>query len=161
MKNSINALHYCIYITFCSIRQCSKKINPFVYLFRLPPFKRRQRKLGIDIEQVVDRVFADPRFGFIIVYADVGIVGVLFLLLMSAVLLLHKLSFIEQALQPVHFYVVGLVSYVICYFLVFKNDESLRYFSRFQNWPRRKQVMYQLFSMMFIIFVVVLFFLSL
>ena len=106
-------------------------------------------------------MFADPRFGFIIVYADVGIVGVLFLLLMSAVLLLHKLSFIEQALQPVHFYVVGLVSYVICYFLVFKNDESLRYFSRFQNWPRRKQVMYQLFSMMFIIFVVVLFFLSL
>lgn len=161
MKNGINALHYCIYITFFSIRQCSKKINPFVYLLRLPPLKRRQRKLGIDIEQVVDRVFADTRFGFIIVYSGAAIVSVLFLLLMSAVLLLHKLPFIEQALQPVHFYVVGLVSYVICYFLVFKNDEYVCYFSRFQNWPRRKQVMYQLLSIMFIIFVVVLFFLSL
>lgn len=161
MKNGINALHYCIYITFCTIRQCSKKINPFVYLLRLPPLERRQRKLGIDIEQVVDRVFADPRFGFIIVYADAAIVGVLFLLLMSAVLLLHKLPFIEQALQPVHFLVVAIASYVICYFHVFKNDESLRYFSRFQNWPRRKQVVYQLLSIMFIIFVVALFFLSL
>jgi len=117
--------------------------------------------LGIDINKEMNRAFDDKNYGLSIMVSGGALVGILFILTMGFVLLIVKAAGIDVVLGPVHFVFFGLLSTVTCYFLVFKKDKYLRYFEYYEKWTESEKMKYGLFSLIFIIAVILLFLLSL
>ncbi len=161
MEKILNILHYCIYIFFNKLHFFSEKINPFNLLHRLPFQKRRYKKLGIDIDQVINQAFNNEEFGFNIMYAGGMLVGILFIFIFS-ILISFKGGFnLDFTIGPTYFLIMILMAVLPCYFFVFKKDKYLIYFKKFKNWTKYEKRKYGSISFLFVIFVIFLFFLSL
>jgi amino acid transporter len=94
-------------------------------------------------------------------YAGGWLIGIIALFFISLGIIVVNISNPEIVLNHYYFILFGVVSYLICYFLVFKNDAYLKYFDEFKNWTiaeKRKNV---LLSVGFIIGVITLSFSSL
>ncbi len=161
MENSLNILHFCIYKIHYRAHLFFNRINPFMLIHKLPFQKRRYEKLGIDIKKEMNRAFSDKNYGLSIMVSGGAIVGVLFILIMAFALLIIKAASIDIILKPAHFIAFALLSTAICYVFVFKNDKYLEYFECYEKWTKDEKVKYGLFSLIFIVAVVLLFVFSL
>ena len=90
-----------------------------------------------------------------------GIIGIVFLLLMSLSKVLIGLLNFNTELNEYFFIILGVISFVLCYYLVFRKDEYLEYFTEYERWTRKEMKKYVWISFGFIIGVISLFFMSL
>jgi hypothetical protein len=139
----------------------SNKINPFLLLFKLPFIKRQADKKGIDLIEVVNNTFGNKNFGLSTMISGGGIIGIVFLLLMSLSKILIELLNFNIGLNNYFFITLGLISIALCYYLVFQKDKYLDYFTEYEKWTRKEIKKYVWISFGFIIGVISLFFMSL
>ena len=158
MENYLNILHYFIYKVHYKLHIFFNRLNPFRLIHKLPFQKRRYEKLGIDIEQEINKAFGDKEKGLSIMVSGGAIIGIVFFLILAIVILLKRLLSFNFALGINHFIFIAVLSIIPCYFLVFKKDKYLVYFKKYENWSKSEKVKYGWISFIFIVLVILLFF---
>jgi len=138
----------------------SNKINPFRLIHKLPFQKRRYQQLGIDIDEEINKTFRNKEFGLSTMVSGGGVIGIVFILLMSLTKVLISLLKLNVTLNEYFFITLGVISFALCYFLVFRKDNYLNYFNEYEKWTRKEMNKYILISFGFIIGVISLFFVS-
>ena len=161
MKNILNIFHYSIYLMHYKLHLLSNRINPFRLIHKLPFQKRRNQELGINIDEEINKAFQNREYGLSTLVSGGGIIGIVFLLLMSLALTVVKLLNLNIELNDFFFIGFGLISFILCYYLVFRKDIYLEYFSEYEKWNRQEMKKYVWISFGFIIGVIALFFTSL
>lgn len=158
MENLLNILHYFIYKAYYKSHMLFNKLNPFRQIHRLPFQKRRYKELGIDIDQEVNKAYGDKDGGLSVMVSGGVIVGIIFFLMLSLVILLKRLLKIDLALAIGHFIFIAVLAIIPCYVWVFKNDKYLYYFKKYEAWSWTERMKYGWISLAFILFVIFLFF---
>ncbi len=144
MKNLLNKLYYCIYLLDIKLHFLSNKINPFFYLPKIPFLKKRYEKLGVDVNEEVNKVFTDKEYGFSVMVSEAVLSLTFFQILLSVIFIMLGILDIRVTLRKEYFIILALSSYLFCYLLVFKNNEYLKYFKRYASWTsfeKRKNVL--------------------
>lgn len=157
MKNILNILHYSIYKMHYKSHLIANKVNPFNLIHKLPFQKSKYEELDIDIQKETDKAFQDEKYGLSIMISGGVLLSIILTLLVSLGLILEK-TFDQKINIKYLLLISGLISYLICYFTVFKNDRYLEYFRTFKYWPKKKTNFYIVLSSLFICGVIVLFF---
>jgi hypothetical protein len=129
-------------------------------IHKLPFQKRRYEKLGIDINEEINKVFGNRMFGMSTIVAGGAIMGILFILITALSMLLIKITNLEFRLNLFHFITFVLMSFMVCHFFVFKKDKYLAYFEIYDKWTRGEKRKYGWISFTFTAAVVLLFVLS-
>jgi len=157
MEKYLNILHYFIYEAYYSLHLFSNKLNPFRLIHRLPFQRRRYEKLGIDIEQEINKAFGDKENGLSIIVSGGAIVGIVFFLILALVILLKQLLNIDLTLEINHFVFIAILSIIPCYFSVFKNDRYLEHFKEYKKWSKTEKKKYRWISFGLIVVVFIFF----
>ncbi|WP_306350835.1 hypothetical protein [Flavobacterium sp. '19STA2R22 D10 B1'] len=155
----LNVIHFCYYKAHYKLHLLTNKINPFRLIHKLPFQKRRYEKLGIDIQKEIDSVFGNKNFGMSVTVAGGILLGLLFFLIFGVVGLIHKL-FNTDNLGTIYFIIFGILSGIVCYVFVFKNDKYIKYFDKFDKWTRDEKRKYCWFTFIATIIVFCLWILS-
>lgn len=159
MENYLNILHYFVYRLDYKIHLLSNKLNPILLLYKLPFFKRKFKEKGINnIENEVNKAFGDKEGGLSIMVSGGVIIGVIFFLILSLVILTKRLLSIDFTLEISHFIFIAVLAIIPCYFWVFKKDKYLAYFKKYENWSKSERIKYGWICSAFILFVILLFF---
>jgi len=158
MENYLNILHYCIYKAHYKSHIFFSKLNPFRLIHKLPFQKRRYEELGIDIDQEVNKAFGNKEGGLSIMVSGGVIIGIVFFILLSLVILLKRLLSIDLTLEISHFVFIAILSIIPCYLWVFKKDKYLAYFKKYEKWSRTERLKYCWISSAFILLVILFFF---
>ncbi len=104
----------------------------------------------------------DKKNGFFgLVFSGGWLIGIVALTFISLGIIAIKITSPELTLNEFYFISLGVISYLICYFLVFKNDHYLKYFEEFKNWTTKERRKNVLSSVGIIFGVIALFFFSL
>ena len=147
----LNIIHYCIYKADYKLHKLSNKINPFVLIGKIPSVKRKFEKQDTTHLHVTNKIWTDKRFGFgVMISGGVLIVILSFLIwgLLSTFLGLFKVYFI---VKPIYVIAYGLVSFLVCYLLVFYQDKYLKYFKKIDEQAKHMKMIYAMVSFFFII----------
>ena len=99
--------------------------------------------------------------GFSIWFIGGWLIGIVYLTLIGLGIITIKILSPESVFNKIFFISFGIISYLICYFLVFKNDQYLKYFKEFENWSNSEKRIKALTSIGFILSGISIFFLSL
>ena len=163
MKRRLNILHFSLYLIENKLHSLFNKINPALLLFKIPSVKRRMKeKEGIENPtEWYDEFWTDKKNGFGLWFIGGWLIGIVALTFIGLGIITIKILSPELVLNKYFFILSGVISYLICYFLVFKNDQYLKYFKEFENWTISEKRIKTLSSIGFILSVIVLFFLSL
>ena len=163
MKRSLNILHFSLYLIETKLHSLFNKINPALLLFKIPSVKKRMKENeGIENPtEWYDNFWTDKKNGFGLRFIGGWLIGIVALTFISLGIIAIKIITPELVLNEYFFISSGIISYLICYFLVFKNDLYLKYFKEFENWTISEKRKNMLTSIGFILSVIVLFFLSL
>ncbi|WP_223033625.1 hypothetical protein [Hanstruepera marina] len=105
--------------------------------------------------------WTDKKTGFGLIFSGGWLIGIVGLIFISLGIIAIDIINPKLVLNKYYLISLGIFSYLICYFLVFKNDQYLKYFEEFKDWSiveKRKNV---LSGIGFIFGVIVLFFSSL
>lgn len=156
LEINLNILHYFIYRAHYNLHLFANKINPFNLIHELPFQKRRYEKLGIDIHKEINKAFGDKNTGLSVIVAGGVLFAVLFFLLFATTNIL--MNAINAATLSVGYFIAfGVVSLIVCYLFVFKNDKYLAYFKEFESWTKSESRKYGWMSFLFIMVVLILF----
>ena len=163
MKRSLNILHFSLYLIETKLHSLFNKINPALLLFKIPSVKKRMKENeGIENPtEWYDNFWNDKKNGFGLWFIGGWLIGIVALTFIGLGIIAIKIITPELILNEYFFISSGIISYLICYFLVFKNDRYLKYFKEFENWTISEKRKNMLTSIGFILAVIVLFFLSL
>lgn len=160
MENIINIFHYCIYLLDRKLHLLSNKINPFLLLYKIPYLKRKAKENGEDLNKVYNETFINKDYGFNIMVAGGITVGVIFLFLVAFFQTALFIFNIENRLKPTGFIILGIISFFICYFLIFKNDKYLIYGKKYEKWTKYNRRINIWLSILFLVMTVIFFFVS-
>ena len=163
MIRSLNILHYSLYLIENKLHSLFNKINPALLLFKIPSVKKRMKdKEGIENPtEWYDDFWTDKKNGFSLWFIGGWLIGIVFLVFIGLGIITIKILSPELTLSKYFFISSGIISYLICYFSVFKNDQYLKYFKEFENWTTNEKRIKTFTSIAFILSVIVLFFSSL
>lgn len=161
MKNNLNIFHYSIYLMHYKLHLLSNKISPFRLIHKLLFQKRRYQELGVDIDEEINKAFGNKEYGLSTMFSGGGIIGIVFLLLISLSKVSIGLLNLNTELNDYFFVTLGGISFVLCYYLVFRKDKYLEYFNEYEKWTTKEMKKYVWISFSFIIGVIALFFVSL
>ena len=73
----LNIIHYCMYKVDYKRHLLFNKLNPFVFIGRIPSVKRKFKEQGTTHLEVVNKIWGDKRFGFSILISGGGLVIIL------------------------------------------------------------------------------------
>jgi len=135
----------------------ANKINPFRLIHKLPFQKKRYEKLGIDFNKEIDRAFGDKKFGLSIMVAGGILWGVLGIFFFSLLILFNLIVY---ATMP-HIIICSVLSGIVCYFFVFRNDKYVEYFEKYEKWSKAEKRKYSWLTFASIIAIFLLFYLGL
>lgn len=135
MEAYLNILHFCFYKAHNQLRLWFDKVNPAHLVYRLPFMKRRYEKLGVNIYDEMDKVFA---MGNSRSETAAGVA----LWVMLGLFLFDLLLVVDRDVDGNYLYVCSLLGFVITYFLVFRNDKHRAYFERYENWSNVEKITY-------------------
>lgn len=154
---SLNIIHYCMYKAYYRLHLLSNKLNPFMLLGRIPAVKKKFEEQGTTHLEVVNEIWADKRYGFLIMISGGGLVIVLFLIIMAVFDILNSVFQYPIKSSEFPFLLCALLAYIICHFTVFKRDKYLNYFKRYGKWTKQQKWKYGLFSFVFVVGSLILF----
>jgi hypothetical protein len=163
MKRTLNILHFSLYVIENKLHFLFNKINPALLLYKIPSIKNRMKeKYGIENPtEWYNRFWTDKKDGFSLWFSGGWLIGIIALIFISIGKIAINITNPEIVLNYYYFILLGGLSYLICYFFVFKNDGYLKYFDEFKNWTKTEKRKNVLLSLGFIIGVIALFFSSL
>jgi hypothetical protein len=163
MKRSLNILHFSMYLIATKLHSLFNKINPALLLFKIPSVKKRMKDNdGIENPtEWLDNLWTDKKDGFSLWYSGGWLIGIVALAFIGLGIIAIKIINLKLILNESYFISLGIISYIICYFLVFKNDMYLKYFEEFENWTTKEKRLNILSSFGFILAIIILFFISL
>ncbi len=163
INKALNKLHYCIYIIECKAHLLFNKINPTILLFKIP-FIRKKFKDNQGIDKPVEwfnDFWLNKETGFGLIFTGGWLVAIVFILLFSLMKIVFNLVNLDELLNEYYFIALGILSYLICYFIVFKEDKYLVYFDSFKYWTKREKITNVLYTIFFIVCITALSFGSL
>lgn len=162
MENSLNILHYCIYLVDCKLHFLSNKINPLLHLYKLPFMKRRFKKLEIENPlEFYNEGFTNKKYGLsIIVSGGILVVAISFVFISLEEILMNVFDG-DFIIDINHYIFFMITAYLLCYFLVFKEDKYLIYFKKYETWSKTEKRKYVVLSFVFVLGVIIFFFVSL
>ena len=133
-------IHWVVYKCDYRLRIASLKINPIVYIYRLPFFKEHFRKMGIDPIEEVNKAFIRPDVGLSSIVAGGVMYSLFFMICFGFVNLYSAIKQIELNLQLHHFIVLGSPSLIVNHYLLFKHDKYLAYFTEFEKMEKAEKM---------------------
>src|SRR5690606_15695605 len=159
MENIINIFHYCIYLIDRKLHFLSNKINPFLLMYKIPYFQKKAKENGENLYEIYNDTFTNKNYGFNIMVAAGITIGVIFILMVAFLKTAIFILNFETKLNSGVLIFLGLISYLICYFLIFTNDKYLRYFKNYSNWTKSKRrrniwlcILFKILSISFLFF---------
>ncbi|CAM3499391.1 hypothetical protein AEQU2_02766 [Aequorivita lipolytica] len=161
MENIINIFHYCIYLIDCKLHFLSNKINPFLLLYKIPYFKRKAKENGESFLDVYNDTYINKEFGLSLFFSAGITGGVIFILMIGLFKLTTYIFRFEILLNSVIYILFGVITYLLCYFLIFIKDKYLVYFKKYENWSHSERRKYIVYSILFTIISICFFFVSL
>lgn len=135
----------------------ANKINPFRLIQKLPFHQKRYEKLGIDINKEINRSFGDKKFGLSAMVAGGMLWGLLGVFFFSLLILFNLIVYATMA----HIIVCSVLSGIVCYFFVFKNDKYVEYFDKYEKWSKVEKWKYRWLTFASIVAILLLFYLGL
>ena len=165
MKNlevGLNILHYCIYKFHYKLHLLFNRINPFWYIVKIPILKKRYEKNGInDIQQELNKAWSDETNGLSVTAAGGVLLGILSIFVFAFNDGIYHIMNLITNLSAINYITFFGISFVTCYWFVFKDDKYLLYFKEFKKWTRSENRKYGWISFIFIVSVIAWFFLTL
>lgn len=155
MENYLNILHFCFYKAHYKSHLLAKKLNPFNLIHKLPFQKRRYEELGIDIHKEIDKAFGDKNFGLSMTVAGGMLWGGI------AIFFFSLLIVFNVRISMPYIIACGVLSGIICYFFVFRNDKYLEYFDKYEKWTKAENQKYSWLTFASIVAIFLLFYLGL
>ena len=160
MEKLLNIIHYCFYLIDIKLHFLSNYINPFRLLYRIPFIKKRDERLGVNRDEILNNTFTNKDFGISIFISGGVLVTVIFLLLFSfSNITIRLLNFNYVFDKPV-FIALGILSFLLCFIFVFRKDRYLKYFQKFEKWEKSEKRRNIIISILFVVVIILLFFLS-
>lgn len=149
MKSNLNILHYCIFIIYCKMD---------IYFAKVLKFKRDEN-INSQSSEAYLRFFIDEFLGINILNAGTTLASVIFFLFWGFWIFITKLFF--HINSPFFSFpaIISflLLSYLLYYFLVSKNNEYLKFFPKYKTWDKPQKIKYLTRSILFIIFTICFF----
>lgn len=160
LEKLFNIVHYCIYLIDRKLHFWSNYINPFRLLLKIPYLKKRDEKLGVNRDEIFNEAWTNKESG-IGIYISGGFLSCLvFFTIFSLVKYSATIADLEVEISKPLLISLGIISYLLCYILVFRNDKYLKYFDDFDKWNTTQRRINVAVSTIFIITILALFFLS-
>lgn len=161
MAYFLNILHFCLYRFDYKLHLLSNKINPFRFLAEISFVKKRLEEKGVrNIQKEIDKAFGNKEFGLSVMVAGGALIGILFFFFLAVLNISLKLLSENPTLSNVHFIFCGILTVVLSYFFVFKNDKYLKYFEIFEGCGKADKRKYSWLTLAFVLVVFCLFVLS-
>jgi hypothetical protein len=133
-------IHWVVYKCRYKIHLAFTRINPIVYLYRLPIFKEHFRKKGIDPIEEANEAFRRPDIGLSSMFAGGVMLSLVFMICHGIVNLYSAMFQVELHLQVYHFVAYGVISNIVNYYLLFKHDKYLAYFAEFEKMEKAEKM---------------------
>ncbi|MBA3987272.1 MAG: hypothetical protein H0X63_12030 [Flavobacteriales bacterium] len=162
MENILNKLYYCFYLMDRKLHYLSNRVNPLLYLFKIPFFKKAAKKNNEDLFEVYNSTFTDKFSGFNIITAGTILGGVIIgILISSCIVVFRKVFNLYYSIPKLHFIICAVIAMLIVYLYVLKKDKYLIYFKKYEKWTKRQKRKYIIISFFTIIITIAYFFMSL
>ena len=129
------------------------KINIFLLLYKIPFIKKRMKnKYGIEnpLEYYND-FWTNKKYGFNQNFIYGSILAIISVTLLTFCILTNKLFELNLYFEKYYIIILVIFSYLICHFLIYKNDTYLDYFEKFENWSIKRKRLNIFLSFLFII----------
>lgn len=137
MENYLNILHFCFYKAHYKSHLYANKINPFRVLVETSFIKKRLEKKGImNIENEINKAFGNKNFGLSTTVAGGILWGAI------AIFFFSLLIVFNVRISMPYIIACGVLSGIISYFFVFRNDKYLEYFDRYEKWSKAEKRKY-------------------
>jgi len=161
VENILNKLHYSIYLMDRKLHYLSNKVNPLLFIFKIPFFKKVAKKNNEDLFEIYNNTFTDKRSGFNIWVADGILMGVIFVILISSFTVISRVFNLYDYVPKFYYITCAGISMFIGYLYVFKKDKYLDYFEKYEKWTKKEKRKYVIISFLVIIATIAYFFMSL
>lgn len=161
MERLLNIIHYCFYLIDLKLHYLFNYINPFRLLYKIPFIKRRDERLGVSRDEILNNTYTDKNFGISIFVSGGILIALIFLLLFTISNIVIKILEIDLTFNKPVFIALGVLSYLLCFIFVFKKDKYLEYFKDFKKWTKIETKKNILLSILFVLIVISLFFIVL
>lgn len=156
MENYLNILHFCFYKAHYKSHLLANKINPFRLLAETPFIKKRLEKKGImNIENEINKAFGDKNFGLSTTIAGGMLWGGI------AIFFFSLLIVFNVPISMPYIIACGVLSGVVAYFFVFRNDKYVEYFDKYEKWTKAEKRNNSWLTLASIIAIFLLFYLGL
>ena len=146
----INVIHYCFYKLDYKLHIFSNKVNPAMLLGKIPAVKRKFAEQGTTHKEVVNKVWTDKRFGFGIMISGGALASIITFLLWGFVSTILGYFDIYFIVKPIYVFGYAILSFILCYYTVFKGDKYIKYFKKLDKRPRSEKRKYALFTLLFV-----------
>jgi hypothetical protein len=163
IERNLNILHFSLYKIETRLHFLFNKTNPALLLYKVPFIKKRMKnKFGIDNElEFHNNLWTDKKNGFGLRFSGGWLIAIIAIALIGFGKISITLFFPGTGLNAYFFLVMGAISFIICYYLVFKEDHYLKYFAEFEIWTKERKRLNALLSIGSIILIITFFFFSL
>lgn len=153
----LNILHYCIFKFLGKFSLFIDKINPLMYLEKIPIIKKNFEKNNTNLSKVVNEVWLNEERGFNVMYSTAFTAVIIYFYMFFIFLLINLV--IGLSWEYV-FYLAILPSYAIYYIFINKNGKYISYFKNFNKFSKVTIRKYALISFFFFALSIILFSLS-
>jgi hypothetical protein len=142
----INVIHFCLYKAHYKFHLTANKVNPFRLLTKSSFIKNRLQKKGIiDIQKGIDKSFSDKYLGISVMFSGGILIALLLFFFISILNMIIKI-FNQDGVTKIHFLFSVLVTLLVFYFLIYRQDKYLIYFEEFELLSKIKKQLYCFFS---------------
>lgn len=157
MERAFRIYHYCIFIFLNKSHLLFNYLNPVIWIFKLPYFKRKHNKIGFNPVKTQDDLWMNKKNGLNVHGADGILALTLTFFLFNLFLFFSRGYDIDNIFLPVIFG-CGIVSIFFTLRFGSTNDNYLQYIKEFELWSKREKMKYLLLSLLIIISIAILFF---
>lgn len=157
MKNKLNILYFCLYLIERQMHLIFNKMNVFLLLYKIPVIKRRMKnQFGIDnpIEYYND-FFLNKKRGFSHYFIFGAFYGITLAVFITLIIMVNKTFQFNISFEKSYLIGIGIINYVFCHYIIFKNEIYLEYFEKFEKWSLSKKRINVSLSIVFVVLVFV------
>ena len=120
MKNTLNILHYCIYLMHYKLHLFFNKINPAILLYKIPFIEKKTSEKGIDLIEVGNDLYGNKEYGSSVDVAGGVLIVIVFALKVILTKILIQILNIDATLNNYFLILFGITSVTVCYYIVFR-----------------------------------------
>ncbi|MEQ9405826.1 MAG: hypothetical protein RIM99_19700 [Cyclobacteriaceae bacterium] len=120
-------------------------------LGKIPAVKRKFEEQGTSHSEVVNKVWNDKRLGFGIMVSGGVLAGIMTFLLWGLVSTFLGFLNVYFLVKPTYVFAYAILSFVLCYYTVFKGDKYVKYFKKLDKRSRSEKWRYALFTLLFVV----------